>query len=165
MTNDEDIIDKALAKIAEIDQQIGPLEAERSRLRAFVNQACEISGREPVFPDVDASAVIAAIPPVFAPAPGAPSVRPGSIHIRSDQFFSVPLAGAVRSFLELRKAAGLGPATTEEIHEGLARGGFSFPSKDVDNQKRGLQVSLSKNTTAFRRLPNGLYGLAEWYAR
>lgn len=55
------------------------------------------------------------------------------------------------------------PASIDDIYSVLVEGGFNFPSNDPEKQKQGLAVSLGKNTIAFRKLPSGLFGLAEWY--
>lgn len=135
--------------------------AERDKLRSFVNQACVLAGREPMFADDEPVAAPREFPLVTVLSKLTAAV--GKMPISPDQFYQSTLAGAVRKFLEMRKLAGLGPASAEEIHDGLSRGGFMFPSKDVENQKRGLQVSLSKNTQTFARLPNDLFGLVDWY--
>lgn len=44
--------------------------------------------------------------------------------IPSDKWFNQPLATAAREYLELRKSAGLGPASAEEIFEALLAGDF-----------------------------------------
>jgi hypothetical protein len=164
-SSSQGVIEKALARIDEIDAQIGPLLAERNRLRVFVNQACEFAGREPMFPDSSGDEASTGKPSNGAKAGvAAQPARPaGQIQIRPDMFFNQPLATAVRLYLEARKELGMGPASADDIHDALIRGGYGFPSRDTENQKRGLQVSLSKNTITFRRLPNELYGLAEWY--
>jgi hypothetical protein len=81
--------------------------------------------------------------------------------IRSDQYYGQPLATAVRSFLEGRE--GIGPATVDEIYDALIKGGFQFEGKGEDNQKRGLRISLTKNSVTFHKVPNGSYGLLNWY--
>lgn len=87
----------------------------------------------------------------------------GSRGIRGDQFYGQPLASAVREILELRKSAGIGAATVNEIYASLIQGGFRFDAKDDENSKRSLRISLTKNSTLFHRLPNGQYGLLAWY--
>jgi hypothetical protein len=64
----------------------------------------------------------------------------------------------------MREAAGMTRAASiDEIHAALREGGFNFPFADVEKQKHGLATSLGKNTVTFRKLPSGLFGLAEWY--
>lgn len=94
-------------------------------------------------------------------------VEPGSgvlLTIRSDQFYGQPLASCIREILEMRKALNQGPATTNEIYDALVEGGFEFDTKSDENAKRGLRISISKNTATFHKLPrNGRIGLREWY--
>src|SRR5437870_11151705 len=130
----EAAIDVALAKIAELDSQT----AEHKRT---VNGLCRLLSRPPMFPDTD-------------PTSNAP--------LRDDEFYGRPLATAVQEVLERRKRAGQGAATVAEIYDTLVRGGFHFSTKNADNAKRNLYTSLQKNMK-FHRLPNGSYGLTEWY--
>lgn len=83
--------------------------------------------------------------------------------IRNDQFYGQPLATAIREFLQMRKAAGGGAASVKEIYDALVRGGFKFEARDDVNAQRGLRQSLTKNSITFHKLPNGNYGLLEWY--
>src|SRR5580700_10087658 len=75
-----------------------------------------------------------------------PSVN---LAIQSDQFYGQPLASSIR--------------TINEIHAALVEGGFGFETKNEDNAKRGLRISITKNTSLFHKLPNGKFGLLEWY--
>lgn len=86
-----------------------------------------------------------------------------SLAIRSDQFYGQPLAASIREVLEMRRALKQGPATVNELYEALLQGGFKFDTKNEDNSKRGLRISLTKNTVTFHKLPNGKFGLLEWY--
>lgn len=89
--------------------------------------------------------------------------------LRRDQFYGVPLASAVKDYLRMRgdpKSGGAGAATVNEIFAALKAGGFHFETKVEDNAKRNLRISLSKNVTAFHRVPgdgDGAYGLTDWY--
>ena len=100
------------------------------------------------------------------PLPHAEATRaaaPGIASLRADHFYGRPLATVVREYLELRKASGLGPASVNEIHEALLKGGYAFDTSNDAIAKRGLRVSLSKNSSVFHRLPQGEWGLVEWY--
>jgi hypothetical protein len=131
-------IDLVVAQVAEIDQQL--LEKKR-----MVNDLCKLAGRPPMYSDADLAS------------------RAGSKPIRPDEYYGKPLATVVRLVLERRDAMGLGAATVNEIYDEMAAGGFHFGGKNDDNNKRGLYVSLGKNSTTFHKLPNGTYGLLEWY--
>lgn len=136
------LIEKALAKIAFHQGEI-------AKTQAFVNQICEFDGREPMFADV---------------AEVGASASRTALQFGPDDFFNKPMATAVREVLTARKTAGMtGPASIDDLFDALKRGGFNFASNDVDKQKMGLAVSLGKNTVTFRKLPSGLFGLAEWY--
>jgi hypothetical protein len=159
----QSLIDKALERLSEIEAQIAPLAAQiaplaakATELKIFVNQACDLSGREKMFADVGSMP--------GSPSPTLPAALPPTMSFAPDGCVGKPLAPAVRLILEGAKAvAKVGPTSVDDIYSALVQGGFEFPSRDTENQKRGLQVSLSKNTIAFRRLPSGLYGLSEWY--
>lgn len=130
----EDAIELALAEIADLDRQSG----EHKRT---VNGLCRLLSRPPMFPETD-------------PTSNAP--------LRDDEFYGKPLATAVQEVLERRKRAGQGAATVADIYDSLVRGGFHFSTKNAENAKRNLYSSLQKNMK-FHRLPNGSYGLTEWY--
>ena len=118
-------------------------------IKLWINQGCIFQGRAPMFSDIE--------------APGE-SAGPSTLKIGPDDFFNKPMATAVRDVLTKREQAGMTRAASiDEIHALLVQGGFAFPSNDIDKQKMGLAVSLGKNTVTFRKLPSGLFGLAEWY--
>lgn len=83
--------------------------------------------------------------------------------IKSDQFYGQPQASCIREILEMRRALEQGPATINEIYESLVEGGFLFDTKNDDNAKRGLRISITKNSALFHKLPNGKIGMLEWY--
>lgn len=86
-----------------------------------------------------------------------------SLSIQGDQFYGQPLATCIRQILEMRKALKQGPATVNEIFGALVQGNYQFETKNEDNAKRGLRISLTKNTSIFHKLPNGKFGLLDWY--
>ena len=135
---DIDPIIQGLVKVIE--------EAERklAEQKRVVNGLCESAGRPLMYQDIDRASV----------------AQLGNI--QPDQYYGQPLATAMRSILEMRKAMGRGPATVREIHDTLVQGGFKFEAKD-ENALRGLRQSLTKNSAVFHKLPNGSYGLLEWY--
>lgn len=119
---------------------------EAKRLRATINDLCRMAGLPERYPGATTE-----------------HESTGGPGIKSDQFYGRALATVVREYLELRKAAGQGAATVSEIYDALKAGDYKFDAKTVENAKRGLRISLSKNTTTFHRLPSGRYGLREWY--
>ena len=143
--------DEFAPAINRMAQEIQRLEEEAAEIKRTVNKMCEFAGRGPMYMDADVS-------------------KANDIsNMRRDQFFGVPLATAVRQYLEMRgdpKAGGLGAATVNEVYTALGQGGFDFPASTEENAKRGLRVSLSKNTAAFTRVTSAgeaAYGLREWY--
>jgi len=124
------------------DNAIEDLKNEIAARMRMVNGLLKLQGKDPLFPDSD----------TFAST--------GSMKIRPDQFYSKGLSTAAREFLNMRKDSG--PATLDEIYAALVRGSFKFDA-DEANAKPALKQSLTKNTAIFHRLPNGTYGLAEWY--
>lgn len=63
------------------------------------------------------------------------------------------------------RAGGHDAATVNEIYDALVLGGFDFQARNEDNAKRGLRISVSKNTAAFVRVGgagDAAYGLKEW---
>jgi hypothetical protein len=119
-------------------------EAQLAENKRTVNRLCARAGRPPRYPEAENGS----------------GAQVGII--RADQYYGQPLAAAVRNILEGRKLAGLGSATVREIYETLLKGGFQFEAKD-ENAQRGLRQSLTKNSQTFHKLPNGTYGLLEWY--
>jgi len=85
--------------------------------------------------------------------------------MRSDLFYGRPLAGCVREYLEMRRNSNQGAAPIEDIMGALRSGGYDLAtvSADEDGQKRGVAISLAKNSAMFHRLPNGDWGLMAWY--
>lgn len=136
----------------EIQTVIEKFEAERRkyaaevrRVERTINDLLKMDGRPPRYKDTD------------------PESSMTVANIRSDAFYGRPLATATRTYLEMRKAANLGPATVSEIYDALVSGGYLFEAKNDANAKRGLRISLSKNTATFHKLPGGEYGLLAWY--
>jgi hypothetical protein len=131
--------------IADLEEKLKQQLAEVSRSKRTINDLCEMAGLPARYADTemkDATTVAA---------------------MRSDQFYGRPLATAVREYLEMRKASNLGPATVNAIYDALVEGGFKFETTIPENAKRNLRISLAKNTAVFHRLPNGDWGLLDWY--
>ena len=96
------------------------------------------------------------------PYPNVDSQTVGSVNrLRPDAFYGKAFATAAQEYLQMRRQA----STADEITEGLRAGGFDFKSMSwkPDDLKRMVPLSLSKNTSYFHRLPNGTFGLLEWY--
>lgn len=132
--------------LAAMQLHVRDLERELSEAKRVANRMSIRAGQGALYPDAEqpSEATLAAL--------------------RSDQFYGQGLSTAMREYLAMRRATNLGPATVTEIHAALSAGGFAFETKDPDNAKRNIRISLTKNTAIFHRLPDGAhYGLADWY--
>lgn len=130
--------------VGEVDR----LEGQAKQMKLAVNAVCLLYDRPMIYTDIESAA------------------RKGLAGIGKDQFYGVPQATAVRAYLQMRgdtKAGGQGAASVNEIYDALQSGGFKFEVKNDENAKRGLRISLAKNAAAFHKLPNGTFGLSEWY--
>jgi len=131
--------------IEQVQSEILALEQQLAEKKKAVNVLCGIVGKAPVYATTD-------------PISGA------AASIRSDEFYGKKLATAVRMILEKRSALGLGAASVDEIYDCMLQGGYRFDNAKNDaTAKRALSTSLAKNTTTFHKLPNGYFGLLEWY--
>lgn len=119
---------------------------EAQETKRLINKLAVRAGMQPIYSDAD-----------LAAQDGVP------LALQSDQFYGQPLAGSMRIILEMRRAQKQGPASVNEIYDGLVQGGFKFDTSNEENRKRNLRISLGKNTAQFHKLPNGLFGLTEWY--
>ncbi|HUB08007.1 MAG TPA: hypothetical protein VMB50_13435 [Myxococcales bacterium] len=125
-------------------EKIKVIEEQAAKLKNAANVIAETSGQPPPYPDI-----------------GGPTQA--RIGIRSDQFYScLSPAAAGRAFLSYR-GKDAGSAALEEIYEAIKRGGFAF-GEDVKDEKAALRIALGKDG-AVKRLPNGSYGLQEWYPK
>ncbi|MGI9440033.1 MAG: hypothetical protein ACR2OT_03535 [Parvibaculales bacterium] len=108
---------------------------------------------------------LAESPPVFQ----IEDLESQSFNIRHDSFFGIPLASAVKKVLEIRgdsKKGGRGATTVNEIFKSLKDGGFAFETKNDNNAKRNLRISLTKNSALFIKVPSSgtdVFGLRSWY--
>jgi hypothetical protein len=129
----------AQAKLRQLENQV--IETKRG-----INTMLKLFGREPLYADAELE--------VETATPAASG---------KDRFYGQPLAKVVRWVLEDRKTAGDGPASVSQIYEAMIAGNYKFDSDGPENAKRGLRISLTKNSTVFHKLPNGEYGLRSWY--
>jgi hypothetical protein len=137
------------ATIADLQNKLREQEKAVVKTKSFINMLCEEAG----------------IPPMYAADDLDGSSASVNLTIRSDQFYGQPQATAVREILQMRKGRNQGPATVNELYAALVEGGFAFETKNEDNAKRGLRISITKNTAMFHKLPNGKIGLLEWYPK
>jgi hypothetical protein len=131
---------------ADLMEEIGEREQQVVPLKRMANDLASQLGEEPPFA-LDSSS---------------PRV---SGRIAPDAFasFSAP-SPAARKFLEMRKAAGGGAATVDEIFDALFQGGYPFDGDNKAVLKGGVKIALAKDKQV-EMLPNGHYGLRSWYGR
>src|ERR1043166_1968721 len=135
--------------IEALQRDLADLERKVNETKTTINRLCEIAGSPAIYADVGAT------------------TQPSVTSIKGDTFYGKVLTTAAREYLEMRKAANLGPATPREIYEALVKGGFAFETKVEANAITGLRATLRKNSSIFHRLPGprGEYGLLAWYPR
>ncbi len=131
-----------------LQQDLADLERKVAETKATINRLCELAGAPPLYADV-----------------GTPGSQPSIASIRADSFYGKVIVTAAREYLEMRKAAGLGPASPRDIYEALRKGGFAFDTKIENNAITGIRNTLRKASSIFHRLPHGEYGLLKWYPR
>ena len=143
--------DHAVKTVADFQSMIEKMERETNHVKNSVNMLCRVYGVEPMYEVSETN--------------GESGTKAKSIELklRPDEFFGKPLATAVREVLNSRKASALGPIDPRELFEVLQKGGFAFDQRDDSIAFRVMQISISKNTAAFVRLPNEQIGLVEWY--
>jgi hypothetical protein len=130
-----DAVEVLLDQLKEQDKQV----ADTKRT---VNALLRRMGREPMFEDTLPESIY-------------------SVKVRRDEYYGKPFATAAQMFLQRRKEA----MTPSEILKGLEEGGFDFRALGwQDNDRlRSLAISLAKNNKVFHKLPNGTFGLLDWY--
>jgi len=81
--------------------------------------------------------------------------------VRGDMYYGKPLATAAQMVLERIQHA----TPVQDILKALEEGGFDFRPRNWSEKMRlrNLAISLAKNTKAFHKLPNGTFGLRNWY--
>lgn len=132
--------------IADAQKKLAEMEKAVIDMKTLINGLCAMAGKPPLYAD---SALV-------------PSNTP--MAIRRDQFYGRGIYEALKEILEIRKSESKGPATVNELHAALRSGGYNFEAKDEENEKRGVRISLAKNSGVFHRLPEGnTWGLLKWY--
>jgi hypothetical protein len=132
--------------IAALQSDLAEAERKARELKSTINVLCKHAGVPELYPNVETET-------------SGPSVT----SIRADTFYGKVINTAAREFLEMRKAAGLGPATPREIYDAMVAGGFQFETKSEQVALVSLRSNLRKNSKTFHKLPNGQYGLLSWY--
>jgi len=133
--------------IAELERQIEEVERKASDLRSTINSLCAAAGISPRYPDISIGSTS--------------STR--ITQIRDDTFYGKKQTPAMRDYLEMRKAQGLGPAKPRDIFEALKSGGYQFESKDDEIALVSMRALLRTQPQIFHKLPQGTWGLTAWY--
>lgn len=131
--------------ISELQKHLDDLAAQTSDTKRTINSLCKVVGKHPIYNDVDVS-------------------QGRTLMMNGDEYYGKPLATVVREILVDRKLSNAGPANVNEIYDSMIAGGYQFDAKSESNAKRGLRISLAKNTATFHKLPNGKFGLSDWYS-
>jgi hypothetical protein len=127
--------------ILELEVELQQANEKVRKLKTTINQLCELGGDPPAYVDIQDNS-----------APRTSSIRP-------DQFFGKGLATAAKEYLKIKGSA----AALDEIYDALLNGGYEFAG-DKKLWKRGLSISLSKNTQTFIYIKNNeSFGLLEFY--
>jgi hypothetical protein len=103
----------------------------------------------------------AGYPPRYTEAAASNSMR--VTQIADDTFYGQKQTPAMRMYLEMRKAQGLGPATPRDIYQALEQGGYVFEAKNAEIAMVGMRALLRTQPNVFHRLPQGTWGLTAWY--
>lgn len=138
-----------LPAIEALQRDIVELEKKIVETKSTINRLCEVAGEPPMYADIQNSS----------------TTSQTLSSIQADTFYGKVITTASREYLEMRKAAGLGPASPREIYEALRDGGFKFDTKIEVNAITGVRNTLRKASAIFHRLPNNEYGLLKWYPR
>lgn len=131
--------------ITQLVQELAEQMTEVRETKRMINRLCKKAGLDERYPDANDEG------PVL-----------GATRIRSDLFYGKTLAAAAKEYLNMRKARHQGAATINEIYGVLQEGGYKFEAKNDNNAKRSMRITLTKSDD-FHKLPNGTYGLSEWY--
>jgi len=134
---------------ATLERRLQEAEQTASEMRAAINALCVAAGLAPRFSDVS----------VTANAPISNRVA----RIQDDTFYGKKQTSAMRDYLEMRKAQGIGPATPRDIYDALKSGGYQFETKDETVALVSLRALLRTQPNVFHKLPQGTYGLTSWY--
>lgn len=132
--------------IAALERSIKEAEQKIRSLRSAINTLCEQEGRPPRYGEAMLTADHGRL-----------------AQIQDDTFYGKKQTPAMREYLEMRKAQGQGPATPREFYEALKTGGYQFEAQDDTTAIIGLRGLLRTQPHIFHRLPQGTYGLTEWY--
>lgn len=131
--------------IAALQKKLSGIEDEARAIKSSINTLCSVAGAPPMYviEDESSASVIT--------------------NIQADTFYGKTIGGAAREYLEMRRRANMGPASTREVFDALVKGGFQFDTANDNNAMISLGSTMRKNSKMFHKLPNGKYGLLSWY--
>jgi hypothetical protein len=140
--------EKLEAAIDVLKQRLAEQEHRVTETKKLINELCDAAGIEPLYAVTEASA------------------QPTVTSITGDTFYGdASVTTAARRYLEMRRAANLGPASTREVYEALKNGNFPFATDDANNAMTNIRATMRKNSSIFHRLPDGRWGMRGWYDR
>ncbi len=116
-------------------------------IKTMINRLCVSAGKPALYQNVESGSQL------------------GAMSIKADTFYGKSVIVAAREYLDMRKAADLGPASARDVYEALKSGGFAFGSTIEANAITVVRQAMAKQTAVFHRLPTGDYGLSKWYAK
>jgi hypothetical protein len=159
MDNPLEIAIAALERqLYDVERKMNEFRGAADAFRTSINTLCEQAGLPPRYPDGGGGG---------GSAPegkgGMANATASLSSIASDRFHGKRQATAVRDYLEMRRAANLGPGKPREIYNALKQGGYQFTAKDDETALVGLRTTMRKNSVTFYKLPDGAYGLRAWY--
>lgn len=148
------LLDPLNAKITERAKRLAAdLAADREDKNA-ANVLCKMAGMPELYK-------------VDGPLEGTGTPPPTPLKFRVDQFVGLELSEAVTAYLEARKASGTveGPATIDEIYDGLLAGGYKFggTTENPANHKRAMNIALTRNTAQMHKINENTFALRRWY--
>lgn len=82
-----------------------------------------------------------------------------AIELRSDSFFGMQVAEAIKKYLSIVKR----PKPVSEIIEALEKGGLTSSSKNLYTTVMPTLIRKAKRDIDFVKVSNGSWGLIEWY--
>ncbi len=132
-----------------LKKRLEETERKAAEIRNAINMLCEEAG----------------IPAAYSQSSTGAQDRSSPIpsQIGNDTFYGKKQQTAIREYLGMRKAQGLGPATPREVYDALVAGGYKFEAKNAETALIGIRALLRKRYLTFHKLPNGTYGLTSWY--
>lgn len=138
-------------------EQISAIDLETVPDKQAANHLCKLAGIAPLYPDAG----------TVTPTSGLAAPPKSALKFRIDQFVNKELSDAVSEYLEARKTTeGMeGPATIDEIYEGLLSGGYKFggSTDNPSNHKRAMNIALTRNTAQMHKINDTTFALRRWY--